>query len=107
MSSDSDDDMPLARANGRGKFRFVHISRQPKPHHLASSTTSFAVSSPEKSIFSITERPISNSHIVVSEAHISKAVDSAMDRAGAKSNYAPAGVSIRNGPVTEDKMDVD
>ena len=30
-----------------------------------------------------------------------------MDRAGAKSDYAPAGVSIRNGPVTEDQMNVD
>ena len=30
-----------------------------------------------------------------------------MDKAGAKSAYAPAGVSIRNGPVLEDKMDVD
>ena len=30
-----------------------------------------------------------------------------MDKAGAKMDYAPAGVSIRNGPVTEDKMDVD
>jgi DNA topoisomerase-1 len=30
-----------------------------------------------------------------------------MDKAAAKSDYAPAGVSIRNGPVTEDPMDVD
>jgi DNA topoisomerase-1 len=30
-----------------------------------------------------------------------------MDREGARSDYAPAGVSIRNGPVTEDSMDVD
>lgn len=30
-----------------------------------------------------------------------------MDKAGAKADYAPAGVSIRNGPVTEDKMDID
>lgn len=30
-----------------------------------------------------------------------------MDKAGAKSKYAPAGVSIRNGPVLDDKMDVD
>ena len=44
----------------------------------------------------------------VSQAHISKAVDKAMDKAEAKSGYAPAGVSIRNGPVVEDdKMDVD
>jgi len=43
----------------------------------------------------------------VSEAHISKAVDSAMDKATAKSAIAPAGVSVRNGPVVEDKMDMD
>jgi len=30
-----------------------------------------------------------------------------MDKAGAKSNYAPAGVSVRNGPVQDDNMDVD
>jgi len=29
-----------------------------------------------------------------------------MDEAAAKSDYAPAGVSIRNGPVIEDTMDV-
>lgn len=30
-----------------------------------------------------------------------------MDKAGAKSDYAPAGVSIRNGPVMEDPMVLD
>jgi DNA topoisomerase-1 len=30
-----------------------------------------------------------------------------MDKAGGKSHYAPVGVSIRNGPVLDDKMDVD
>lgn len=30
-----------------------------------------------------------------------------MNKAGAKADYAPAGVSIRNGPVIEDRMDVD
>jgi DNA topoisomerase-1 len=30
-----------------------------------------------------------------------------MDKAGAKADYAPAGVSIRHGLVKEDKMDVD
>lgn len=30
-----------------------------------------------------------------------------MDKAAAKSDYAPAGVSIRNGPITEDSMDID
>ncbi|KAH7416978.1 hypothetical protein BKA64DRAFT_691482 [Cadophora sp. MPI-SDFR-AT-0126] len=59
MSSDSEDDMPLARANGK-----------------------------------------------LSQAHISKSEDKAMDQAG-PSTSAPAGVSIRNGPVIEDKMDVD
>ena len=30
-----------------------------------------------------------------------------MDKKGAKMKPAPAGVSIRNGPVTDDKMDID
>lgn len=30
-----------------------------------------------------------------------------MDESGERSHYAPAGVSIRNGPVLEDKMEVD
>jgi len=30
-----------------------------------------------------------------------------MDKATAKSTIGPAGVSVRNGPVIEDKMDVD
>jgi DNA topoisomerase-1 len=29
-----------------------------------------------------------------------------MDRAGAKAHYAPEGVSVRNGPILDDKMDV-
>ncbi|KAE8442308.1 hypothetical protein EG329_003508 [Mollisiaceae sp. DMI_Dod_QoI] len=61
MASDSsDDDMPLARSNGR-----------------------------------------------VSESHISKATDRKMDQAGGSKSKLPAGISIRNGPVVEDKMDVD
>ncbi|KAH7364539.1 putative DNA topoisomerase 1 [Rhexocercosporidium sp. MPI-PUGE-AT-0058] len=59
MSSDSDDDMPLARANGK-----------------------------------------------LSQAHISKSEDKAMDQA-IPSTSAPAGVSVRNGPVIEENMDVD
>jgi DNA topoisomerase-1 len=43
----------------------------------------------------------------VSQAHISKAVDKAMDKADAKSDYVPSGVAVRNGPVVEDKMDID
>jgi DNA topoisomerase-1 len=43
----------------------------------------------------------------VSQAHISKAVDKAMDKADAKTDYVPSGVAVRNGPVVEDKMDVD
>jgi DNA topoisomerase-1 len=30
-----------------------------------------------------------------------------MDKASAKTKAAPAGVSIRNGPIIEDEMDVD
>jgi DNA topoisomerase-1 len=43
----------------------------------------------------------------VSAAHISKDDDKAMDKAEAKTDYAPEGVSVRNGPVLDDKMDVD
>ncbi|KAG9248889.1 hypothetical protein BJ878DRAFT_486444 [Calycina marina] len=43
----------------------------------------------------------------VSQAHISKAVDNAMDKAFSNASVAPAGVSVRNGPVIEDKMDID
>ncbi|TAQ89725.1 hypothetical protein B7494_g1956 [Chlorociboria aeruginascens] len=43
----------------------------------------------------------------VSEAHISKEVDNSMDKAGAKTKYDPAGVSVRNGPVLDDDMDLD
>lgn len=30
-----------------------------------------------------------------------------MDKASAKARYAPEGVSVRNGPILDDKMDVD
>lgn len=30
-----------------------------------------------------------------------------MDKAAAKSSYAPPGVSVRNGPVLNDRMDID
>ncbi len=43
----------------------------------------------------------------VSQARISKDVDRAMDKADAKFNHVPAGVVVRNGPVVEEKMDVD
>lgn len=43
----------------------------------------------------------------VSEAHISKTVDRALDKAGAKAHYAPAGVSVRNGPILGDEMEID
>lgn len=51
--------------------------------------------------------PLAKTNGRVSDAYISKAVDSAMDKAAAKTTYAPPGVSVRNGPVLEDKMDVD
>lgn len=50
---------------------------------------------------------LANATNVVSEAHISHAVDSAMDKAVAKSKIAPPGVSIRNGPIVDDAMEVD
>ena len=45
--------------------------------------------------------------MAVSQAHISKDVDRAMDKADAKYEHVPDGIAVRNGPVEEDKMDVD
>ncbi|KAF8863437.1 putative DNA topoisomerase 1 [Acephala macrosclerotiorum] len=44
---------------------------------------------------------------VVSEAHISKATDKKMDEVSGSASNLPAGISIRNGPVIDDEMDVD
>jgi DNA topoisomerase-1 len=43
----------------------------------------------------------------VSEPIIPKSVDKAMDKEGAGGALKPAGISIRNGPVTEDRMEID
>ncbi|CAD6453629.1 c32de514-d401-4830-8157-b7b918f15005 [Sclerotinia trifoliorum] len=43
----------------------------------------------------------------VSQARISKTVDKAMDKAVANAKIASVGISIRNGPVLDDPMDVD
>lgn len=43
----------------------------------------------------------------VSSPKISKSADRAMDKSSSKARALPPGVSIRHGPVTEDKMDVD
>ncbi|KAH8676645.1 hypothetical protein BGZ60DRAFT_403016 [Tricladium varicosporioides] len=53
------------------------------------------------------DMPLSRSNGHISKAHISTATDRAMDKATATSADAPAGISIRNGPVVEDKMEVD
>lgn len=45
--------------------------------------------------------------ISVSSPKISKATDRAMDKAASKARPLPANVSIRNGPVTDDAMDID
>jgi DNA topoisomerase-1 len=50
---------------------------------------------------------MANSSTSVSDAHIPKSVDKAMDKASSSAKNAPAGVSIRNGPVLEDKMEID
>lgn len=44
---------------------------------------------------------------IVSSPKISKAADRAMDKSDSKARPLPPGVSIRNGPVTDDAMDVD
>ncbi|KLU85331.1 DNA topoisomerase 1 [Magnaporthiopsis poae ATCC 64411] len=51
------------------------------------------------------DMPLSRSNGHVSAARISKAEDSEMDKTFVKGKVAP--VSIRNGPVTDDPMDVD
>lgn len=43
----------------------------------------------------------------VSQGRIPKSVDRAMDKASANAKAAPVGISIRNGPVLDDPMDVD
>ena len=59
-------------------------------------------------IYFVLERILKLILHAVSEVHISRTTDRAMDKAGAKSEYAPVGVSIRNGPVTDKrKMDID
>ncbi|KAF4998140.1 hypothetical protein FDECE_11875 [Fusarium decemcellulare] len=63
MSSSSDDDRPLARANGN--------------------------------------------HRIVSKPKISHAEDDAMDRSVPDSGSKTAGLSIRNGPILDDSMDID
>src|SRR6266536_813069 len=111
MSSDSDDDMPLARANGRGKL--------PPYLHLLIAAMAVIVLSTLNHTRRITQmyfenlfqsrfmKIITNWSISVSDARIPKDVDKAMDKAAAKTHAAPAGVSIRNGPVVEDKMAID
>ncbi|KUJ22287.1 putative DNA topoisomerase 1 [Mollisia scopiformis] len=53
------------------------------------------------------DMPLAKSNGRVSEAHISKATDKKMDQAGSSKSNLPAGISIRNGPVIDDEMDVD
>lgn len=48
-----------------------------------------------------------SSSTVASAPTISKADDRAMDAADSKAHMAPVGVSIRNGPVGQDRMDID
>lgn len=43
----------------------------------------------------------------VSAATISKAEDRAMDKSISKARPGPTGISIRNGPVTDDAMEID
>lgn len=47
------------------------------------------------------------SSTIASAPTISKADDRAMDAADSKVHMAPVGVSIRNGPVDQDRMDID
>ncbi|KAL3419008.1 eukaryotic DNA topoisomerase I [Phlyctema vagabunda] len=53
------------------------------------------------------DMPLARTNGRVSQAHIPKSVDTAMDKVASKSRIEPPGVSIRNGPVLEDKMEVD
>lgn len=113
MSSDSDD-MPLAKAPSRGES-ILPGTAYSSPHLLLPASSPFTRSRawsldlnlqfPFASLYTNTA-DLANRK-AVSSAQVSNGVDKAMDKAGEKSNYAPAGVSIRNGPVVEDAMDVD
>ena len=117
MSSDSDDDMPLARSNGRGEFPLVFVSLgilglfTPQPnsevHALLPPSANLAPRpfSPCFLLCQFTYR-LANTLLPVSEARISKQADRAMDKASAKARYAPEGVSVRNGPILDDKMEI-
>lgn len=53
------------------------------------------------------DKPLAKANGHASAPTISKADDRAMDAADSKAHMAPVGVSIRNGPVDQDKMDID
>ncbi|RDW78101.1 putative topoisomerase i protein [Coleophoma crateriformis] len=53
------------------------------------------------------DMPLARVNGTVSNAHIPKSVDKAMDKAIDDSEMAPPGVSVRNGPVMDDSMEVD
>jgi hypothetical protein len=54
-------------------------------------------------------RQVTDNHFsyVASAPKISRADDREMDKSASKARPAPPGVSIRNGPVVDDRMDVD
>lgn len=45
--------------------------------------------------------------LLVSNAKISKDDDRALDKSASRARPAPPGLSIRNGPIDDDSMDVD
>ncbi|OLN87902.1 DNA topoisomerase 1 [Colletotrichum chlorophyti] len=53
------------------------------------------------------DAPLARSNGHVSASRISKADDIAMDRNASKVRAAPPGLSVRNGPIDDDAMDID
>jgi hypothetical protein len=111
--SSSDDDAPLSgKASGHSEFHFhftdrslfsarcllAHQRRTPNLHHC----DTHCLDKPSNTSCSY----VSN-FPTVSAATIPKSVDRAMDKATSKKDLAPAGISVRNGPVNGDMMGVD
>ncbi|PQE31337.1 hypothetical protein CJF32_00001915 [Rutstroemia sp. NJR-2017a WRK4] len=53
------------------------------------------------------DMPLARTNGHVSQDRIPNKVDKAMDKANAKAKLEPPGISIRNGPVLDDAMDID
>jgi hypothetical protein len=114
MSSDSDDDMPLARSNGHSEFKFASLNgcspREGRDtclptchlhHDRHGACSACQLKIPFHRV------PDNTLLLLVSASTIPKSVDKAMDKTSQKHKRLPAGVSIRHGPVTENATTVE